>query len=142
MQALTHLLPPQALNDSKRLATSGANFARSRTVTDGTCAFPNNVCAPPLLCSLSARALSLCGRFATQLVGCENAAESGSVKYLSDDLKLECQGTEEGKARRTPPAPRLHGAPVAHARACRSLRRSALRATRPLSHLLWGFEGI
>ena len=65
----------QALNDSKRLATSGANFARSRTVTDGTCAFPNN------------------------MVGCENAAETGSVKYLSDDLKLECEGTEAGKAR-------------------------------------------
>ena len=32
----------QALNDKKRLATSGANFARSRTVTDGSCAFPNN----------------------------------------------------------------------------------------------------
>lgn len=85
----------QALHDSQRLATSGANFARSRTVTDGTCAFPNN------------------------LVGCENAAETGSVKarrvatvirnpfltpfrllrvqYLSDDLALECQGTEAGK---------------------------------------------
>ena len=30
----------KALNDKKRLATSGANFARSRTVTDGTCKFP------------------------------------------------------------------------------------------------------
>ena len=65
----------KALNDSKRLATSGANFARSRTVTDGTCAFPNNI------------------------VGCENAAETGNVKYLSDDLKIECQGTESGKVR-------------------------------------------
>lgn len=61
------------LNDKKRLATSGANFARSRTVTDGTCAFPNN------------------------LIGCENVAERGDVKFLSDDLKLECEGTEEGK---------------------------------------------
>lgn len=60
----------KALNDKKRLATSGANFARSRTVTDGTCSFPNN------------------------LVGCENLAERGNVKYLTDDLKLECEGTK------------------------------------------------
>jgi photosystem I subunit PsaN len=33
----------KALNDKKRLATSGANFERSRTVTDGVCAFPNNL---------------------------------------------------------------------------------------------------
>ncbi|KAK3277958.1 hypothetical protein CYMTET_14072 [Cymbomonas tetramitiformis] len=63
----------KALNDKKRAATSSANFARSRTVTDGTCAFPNN------------------------LVGCENLAELGDVKYLSDDLKLECEGVEDGK---------------------------------------------
>eukprot|EP00238_Polyblepharides_amylifera_P009570 CAMPEP_0196574470 /NCGR_PEP_ID=MMETSP1081-20130531/4157_1 /TAXON_ID=36882 /ORGANISM="Pyramimonas amylifera, Strain CCMP720" /LENGTH=155 /DNA_ID=CAMNT_0041892499 /DNA_START=122 /DNA_END=589 /DNA_ORIENTATION=- len=63
----------KALNDKKRLATSGANFARSRTVTDGTCGFPNN------------------------LIGCENLAESGKVKYLSEDLALECKGTEAGK---------------------------------------------
>jgi len=60
----------KALNDKKRLATSGANFERSRTVTDGVCAFPNN------------------------LVGCENLAERGNVKFLSDDLKLECEGVE------------------------------------------------
>merc|ERR1739848_122111 len=48
------------LNDKKRAATSGANLARSRTVTDGTCAFPNN------------------------LIGCENLAELGDVKFLSD----------------------------------------------------------
>jgi hypothetical protein len=30
------------LNDKKRLATSSANVARSRTVTDGTCGFPTN----------------------------------------------------------------------------------------------------
>lgn len=58
------------LNDKKRAATSGANFARSRTVTDGTCAFPNN------------------------LIGCENAAEMGGVKFLSDDLAMECEGTD------------------------------------------------
>mmetsp|Transcript_6931 Transcript_6931/g.25542 ORF Transcript_6931/g.25542 Transcript_6931/m.25542 type:complete len:167 (-) Transcript_6931:186-686(-) len=60
------------LNDKKRLATSYANFARSRTVTDGTCAFPDN------------------------LIGCENKAEMGGVKWLSDDLELECEGVEEG----------------------------------------------
>jgi len=59
----------KGLHDKQRLATSGANFARSRTVTDGSCAFPNN------------------------WVGCENAAESGNVKYLSDDLALECEGS-------------------------------------------------
>mmetsp|Transcript_31795 Transcript_31795/g.38434 ORF Transcript_31795/g.38434 Transcript_31795/m.38434 type:complete len:157 (-) Transcript_31795:273-743(-) len=59
------------LNDKKRLATSGANLARSRTVTDGTCAFPNN------------------------LIGCENVAEKGGVKFLSDDLELECEGTDD-----------------------------------------------
>ena len=62
------------LNDKKRAATSGANLARSRTVTDGTCAFPNN------------------------LIGCENLAELGDVKYLSDDLKMECEGTKDGEA--------------------------------------------
>ena len=65
------------LNDKKRAATSGANLARSRTVTDGTCAFPNN------------------------LIGCENLAELGDVKYLSDDLKIECEGTEDGEACRS-----------------------------------------
>lgn len=42
-------------------------------MTDGSCAFPNN------------------------WVGCENAAETGSVKYLSDDLNLECEGVADGK---------------------------------------------
>ena len=69
---MTHFQPPhdQALNDKKRLATSGANFARSRTVTDGTCAFPKN------------------------MVGCENYAEAANVKFLTDDLKLECEGVD------------------------------------------------
>lgn len=62
------------LNDKKRAATSSANFGRSRTVTDGTCYFPNN------------------------MLGCENYAEvSGKVKFLSDDLKIECEGTQDGK---------------------------------------------
>ena len=32
----------QELNDKKRLATSGANFARAFTVEFGTCKFPYN----------------------------------------------------------------------------------------------------
>ena len=61
------------MHDAQRLATSGANFARSRTVTDGTCGFPNN------------------------FIGCENLAEVGKVKFLSDDLEMECKGTGEGE---------------------------------------------
>ena len=61
------------LHDKQRAMTSSANFERSRTVTDGFCKFPDN------------------------LLGCENAAEFGSVKFLSDDLKLECDGTKDGK---------------------------------------------
>merc|ERR1712072_1107290 len=30
------------MNDKKRALTSSANFARSRTVTDGSCKFPEN----------------------------------------------------------------------------------------------------
>merc|ERR1711998_626306 len=56
------------LNDKKRLATSYANFARSRTVTDKTCNFPKN------------------------FFGCQNAAELGNVKYLTDDIQIECKG--------------------------------------------------
>merc|ERR1712093_503062 len=58
------------LNDKKRLATSYANFARSRTVTDNTCRFPDN------------------------FIGCQNAAELGNVKFLTDDMKIECEGKE------------------------------------------------
>jgi len=32
----------QELNDKKRLATTGANFARAYTVEFGTCKFPEN----------------------------------------------------------------------------------------------------
>ncbi len=52
------------LNDKKRLATSGANFARSRTVTDGTCAFPDN------------------------LIGCENKAEVRGARTSVLTLRL------------------------------------------------------
>lgn len=37
------------LNDKKRLATSYANLARSRTVSDGTCKFPK-VCQRVVAC--------------------------------------------------------------------------------------------
>merc|ERR1712159_556938 len=60
------------LNDKKRLATSYANLAMSRTVTDKTCSFPNN------------------------FFGCQNTAELGNVKFLTDDIKIECEG-KDGK---------------------------------------------
>ncbi|BBN09521.1 photosystem I subunit PsaN [Marchantia polymorpha subsp. ruderalis] len=61
------------LNDAKRLATSGANLARSRTVADGTCLFPNN------------------------FTGCEDLAKKQEVKFLTEDKQLECQGKEAYK---------------------------------------------
>eukprot|EP00803_Ostreobium_quekettii_P005037 evm.model.scf_2645.2 EVM.evm.TU.scf_2645.2 scf_2645:6613-10125(-) len=60
------------LNDKKRLYTSYANLARSRTVADGTCAFPTN------------------------FVGCDIKPFAGNVKYITDDIELECQGEEAG----------------------------------------------
>jgi photosystem I subunit PsaN len=63
----------KSLNDQKRAATSSANFERSRLVTDGFCQFPQNI------------------------FGCQNAAEKGSVKFLSDDMAIECEGTADGK---------------------------------------------
>ncbi|GAX73167.1 hypothetical protein CEUSTIGMA_g620.t1 [Chlamydomonas eustigma] len=63
----------KALNDKKRLATSYANLARSRTVADGTCTvFTNN------------------------FFGCEELAPK-PVKYIADDNKLECEGKDKGK---------------------------------------------
>eukprot|EP00227_Mantoniella_beaufortii_P020494 CAMPEP_0197586050 /NCGR_PEP_ID=MMETSP1326-20131121/8159_1 /TAXON_ID=1155430 /ORGANISM="Genus nov. species nov., Strain RCC2288" /LENGTH=159 /DNA_ID=CAMNT_0043150639 /DNA_START=70 /DNA_END=549 /DNA_ORIENTATION=+ len=61
------------LNDKKRMATSSANFERSRTITDQTCAFPNN------------------------FFGCEIYSSSADVKFLSADKALECEGTRDGK---------------------------------------------
>ena len=61
------------LNDKKRLATSYSNFARSRTVSDNTCKFPNNV------------------------LGCDVGEYAGEVSYIADDAKLECEGKEAGK---------------------------------------------
>lgn len=62
----------KALNDKKRLATSSANLARTRTVYDGTCALPYN------------------------FFGCEELALNGGVKYIKEDIKLECEGKAAG----------------------------------------------
>lgn len=61
------------LNDKKRLYTSYANLARSRTVEDRTCAFPKN------------------------FVGCDIEPFAGKVKYITDDIEIECQGDAPGK---------------------------------------------
>ncbi|KAG8383835.1 hypothetical protein BUALT_Bualt04G0055100 [Buddleja alternifolia] len=61
------------LNDKKRLATSGANFARAYTVQFGTCKFPEN------------------------FTGCQDLAKQKKVPYLSDDLDLECKGKDKYK---------------------------------------------
>ncbi|KAJ8443735.1 hypothetical protein Cgig2_029640 [Carnegiea gigantea] len=61
------------LNDKKRLATSGANFARAYTVQFGTCKFPEN------------------------FTGCQDLAKQKKVPFISDDLELECQGKDKYK---------------------------------------------
>ncbi|CAM8882862.1 unnamed protein product [Rhodiola kirilowii] len=61
------------LNDKKRLATSGANFARAYTVQFGTCKFPYN------------------------FTGCQDLAKTKKVPFLSDDIDLECQGKDKYK---------------------------------------------
>ncbi|PON81985.1 Photosystem I reaction centre subunit N [Trema orientale] len=61
------------LNDKKRLATSGANFARAYTVEFGTCKFPEN------------------------FTGCQDLAKQKKVPFLSDDLDLECEGKDKYK---------------------------------------------
>ncbi|GAB4847763.1 hypothetical protein Ancab_026825 [Ancistrocladus abbreviatus] len=61
------------LNDKKRLATSGANFARAYTVEFGTCKFPEN------------------------FTGCQDLAKQKKVPFLSDDLALECEGKDKYK---------------------------------------------
>ncbi|XP_073044764.1 photosystem I reaction center subunit N, chloroplastic-like [Primulina eburnea] len=61
------------LNDKKRLATSGANFARAYTVQFGTCKFPDN------------------------FTGCQDLAKQKKVPFLSDDLELECEGKDKYK---------------------------------------------
>ncbi|KAG6398506.1 hypothetical protein SASPL_139969 [Salvia splendens] len=61
------------LNDKKRLATSGANFARAYTVQFGTCKFPEN------------------------FTGCQDLAKQKKVPFLSEDLDLECEGKDKYK---------------------------------------------
>ncbi|RAL39875.1 unnamed protein product [Cuscuta campestris] len=61
------------LNDKKRLATSGANFARAYTVQFGTCKFPEN------------------------FTGCQDLAKQKRVPFISDDLELECEGKDKYK---------------------------------------------
>ncbi|CAA0830227.1 Photosystem I reaction center subunit N-chloroplastic [Striga hermonthica] len=61
------------LNDKKRLATSGANFARAYTVQFGTCKFPEN------------------------FTGCQDLAKQKKVPFISDDLALECEGKDKYK---------------------------------------------
>ncbi|KAI3736707.1 hypothetical protein L2E82_26689 [Cichorium intybus] len=61
------------LNDKKRLATSGANFARAYTVQFGTCTFPYN------------------------FTGCQDLAKTKKVPFISDDLELECKGKDKYK---------------------------------------------
>lgn len=61
------------LNDKKRLATSGANFARAYTVQFGTCKFPEN------------------------FTGCQDLAKQKKVPFISDDLAVECEGKDKYK---------------------------------------------
>lgn len=61
------------LNDKKRLATSGANFARAFTVQFGSCKFPEN------------------------FTGCQDLAKLKKVPFISDDLALECEGKDKYK---------------------------------------------
>eukprot|EP01023_Acetabularia_acetabulum_P047250 TRINITY_DN496_c0_g1_i1.p2 TRINITY_DN496_c0_g1~~TRINITY_DN496_c0_g1_i1.p2 ORF type:complete len:177 (-),score=28.72 TRINITY_DN496_c0_g1_i1:152-610(-) len=67
------------LRKKQRLATSYANLARSRTVNDGTCAFPYN------------------------FAGCEEITNiNQGVKFLNDDIKVECEGVSGGKCASKP----------------------------------------
>ncbi|XP_039133467.1 photosystem I reaction center subunit N, chloroplastic-like [Dioscorea cayenensis subsp. rotundata] len=61
------------LNDKKRLATTGANFARAYTVEFGTCKFPEN------------------------FTGCQDLAKQKKVPFISDDLEIECEGKDKFK---------------------------------------------
>ncbi|KAK9670048.1 hypothetical protein RND81_13G173400 [Saponaria officinalis] len=61
------------LNDKKRLATSGANFARAFTVQFGTCKFPEN------------------------FTGCQDLAKQKKVPFISEDLDVECEGKDKYK---------------------------------------------
>ena len=59
---------------------------QNSTVTDGSCAFPNN------------------------LIGCQNVAEAGNVKFLSDDIKLGATASLCPGPLAAYPRPRVFGA--------------------------------
>eukprot|EP00245_Coleochaete_scutata_P006086 TRINITY_DN20218_c0_g1_i1.p2 TRINITY_DN20218_c0_g1~~TRINITY_DN20218_c0_g1_i1.p2 ORF type:complete len:161 (+),score=36.78 TRINITY_DN20218_c0_g1_i1:216-698(+) len=63
----------KALNDKKRLVTSGANVSRAYTVTFETCKFPEN------------------------FVGCEDLANIKKVPFLTEDHEIECKGKDAYK---------------------------------------------
>ncbi|CDY18726.1 BnaA09g06690D [Brassica napus] len=65
------------LNDKKRLATSGANFARAFTVQFGSCKFPENF--------TDGDVSSLCLSYMQK------------VPFISEDLALECEGKDKFK---------------------------------------------
>ncbi|KAG2300121.1 hypothetical protein Bca52824_036593 [Brassica carinata] len=60
------------LNDKKRLATSGAGFARAFTVQFGSCKFSEN------------------------FIGCQDLAKQ-KVPLISEYLALECEGKDKYK---------------------------------------------
>nr|VDC95316.1 unnamed protein product [Brassica oleracea] len=65
------------LNDKKRLATSGANFARAFTVQFGSCKFPENFTDDHVLLSV--------------------LLYLQKVPFISEDLALECEGKDKFK---------------------------------------------
>ncbi|KAI7840603.1 hypothetical protein COHA_005753 [Chlorella ohadii] len=62
----------KALNDKKRLVSSYSNFARSTSVSNSSCAFPNN------------------------WFGCDVGVVAPD-SIIKQDIKLECEGKEPGK---------------------------------------------
>ncbi|RZS10009.1 hypothetical protein BHM03_00041159 [Ensete ventricosum] len=71
------------LNDKKRLATSGANFARAYTVEFGTCKFPENFTGCQ---DLAKQKIILIISFLVQ-----------KVAFITDDLEIECEGKDKYK---------------------------------------------
>ncbi|PRW21055.1 magnesium-dependent phosphatase-1 isoform A [Chlorella sorokiniana] len=63
----------KALNDKKRLVSSYSNFARSTSVSAGTCSFPNN------------------------WFGCDVGVVAPD-SIIKQDIKLECEGKDAGNA--------------------------------------------
>lgn len=85
-ELLAKSLANKELHNKQRLATSNANFARSRTVTDGTCSFPSNV------------------------LGCDLGTYAGDVAFIAEDAKIECQGKTDGKCASNMSIPQKPGA--------------------------------